>query len=105
MSKKRLTLRQRQSKFAFMVAQLIMFAYAKGYEVTLGAAFVNKDWESPHLKEGKHPLKLAIDLNLFNNGRYLRTTKEHLPLGEFWESIGGTWGGRFSKPDGNHYEF
>ncbi len=40
MTKKRLTLRQRQSKFSFMVSQLIMFAYAKGYEVTLGAAYV-----------------------------------------------------------------
>ncbi|HAO1973206.1 TPA: M15 family peptidase, partial [Escherichia coli] len=23
--------------------------------------------------------------------------------GEYWESIGGTWGGRFSRADGNHF--
>jgi hypothetical protein len=25
------------------------------------------------------------------------------PLGEKWEAMGGTWGGRFSHPDGNHF--
>ena len=29
-------------------------------------------------------------------------TEDHEPLGEWWESIGGVWGGRFN--DGNHYE-
>ncbi|HBJ0947911.1 TPA: M15 family metallopeptidase, partial [Escherichia coli] len=24
--------------------------------------------------------------------------------GEYWESLGGSWGGRFkSRPDGNHF--
>ena len=98
----RLTLRQRQSKFAVMVAQLIIFAISKGYEVTLGAAYVDAKWGTPHLKKGKHPRKLAIDLNLFKDGKYLRKTEDHGELGEFWESIGGKWGGRFD--DGNHYE-
>lgn len=48
-----------------------------------------------------HPDKLAIDLNLFKDGHYLSSTEAHRPLGEWWESIGGTWGGRFN--DGNHY--
>jgi hypothetical protein len=26
-------------------------------------------------------------------------------LGEYWELIGGTWGGRFKNPDGNHYSY
>ncbi len=47
--------------------------------------------------------RLAIDLNLFRDGRYLETTEDHAPLGLFWESLGGTWGGRFRDPDGNHY--
>ena len=92
-----MTLRQKQSKFARMVALLIQFAYQQGYELTFGDAWAN----SGHKKDSNHYIRLAIDLNLFRNGRYLRSTKAHLPLGEFWESIGGAWGGRFD--DGNHY--
>ena len=35
--------------------------------------------------------RLAVDFNLFKNGQYLTTT-EAQDL-EYWESIGGTWGG------------
>ncbi len=94
-----MTLRQKQSKFASMVALLIQFAYQLGYEVTIGDVWAHEG----HRKNSNHYLKLAIDLNLFRNGRFLRSTKSHLPLGEFWESLGGAWGGRFKNPDGNHY--
>jgi hypothetical protein len=94
-----MTLRQKQSKFAKMIPLLILFAYEKGYEITLGDAWAR----TGHCKGSFHYKKLAQDLNLFKNGRYLRSTKSHEPLGLFWESIGGTWGGRFSRKDGNHY--
>jgi hypothetical protein len=42
-----------------------------------------------------------LDLNLFKDGKYLALTEDHKPLGEWWESQGGAWGGRFN--DGNHY--
>ncbi len=89
-------LRQKQSKFAHMTALLILHAEQLGYELTFGEA------ERPGSKL-LHGKRLAIDLNLFKNGRWLTKTKQHLPLGLYWESIGGTWGGRFKKPDGNHY--
>jgi len=47
--------------------------------------------------------RLAIDLNLFKDGEYLTDTEDHRFLGEFWESLGGTWGGRWD--DGNHYSW
>lgn len=51
-----------------------------------------------------HTQRLAVDLNLFVNGKYMTDTKDYLPLGEYWETLGGTWGGRFkSRPDGNHF--
>ena len=58
-----------------------------------------------------HKLRLAIDLNLFRGGKMLTTTEDHRPLGEWWESQGGAWGGRFQESapgkgdgnDGNHY--
>ena len=109
-----MTLRQRQSQFAHMVALLILQAEQLGYTVTFGDAYrdprvhgamgVKKAYGH---RSSFHKTRLAIDLNLFKNGRYLATTKAHLPLGEFWESMGGTWGGRFTRPrpDGNHYSF
>ena len=95
-----MTLREKQSKFSKMVALLILFAYEKGYELTLGDAY-----RDPRVLHGSprslHRVRLAIDLNLFKNGKYLSTSDDHQELGEFWESIGGSWGGRFK--DGNHY--
>jgi hypothetical protein len=94
---RRMTLRNDQSKFARMVALLILHAYQLGYEVTFGDAYAR----TGHRRGSFHYRRLAIDLNLFLNGAYLRSTEAHRPLGEYWESIGGTWGGRFN--DGNHY--
>ncbi len=94
-----MTLRQRQSKFARMVPLLVQFATQLGYEVTFGDAWA----KSGHIRGSFHYKRLAIDINLFYKGRYLRSTKAHRPLGEFWVSMGGSWGGNFSRPDGNHY--
>ena len=92
-----MTLRQQQSKFARMVPLLILYAYEQGYEITFGDAWAHDG----HIKGSFHYKRLAIDLNLFREGRYLSSTESHSPLGEFWESIGGSWGGRWN--DGNHY--
>jgi len=89
--------RQKQSEFVLMTAKLIEFAYENGYELTFGDAFA----KDGHKKGSFHYIKLAIDLNLFKDGVYLEDTEDHQELGEYWESIGGSWGGRFQ--DGNHY--
>jgi hypothetical protein len=94
-------LRKKQSKFAYMVALLIQYASLRGYEVTLGEAYRMPTATHGHPKS-LHKKRLAVDLNLFSPaGRYLKDTKDYEPLGLFWESIGGSWGGRFS--DGNHF--
>lgn len=104
-----MTLRERQSLFARLVAELIQHAIALGYEVTLG-----EGWRSPEeaarlaklgigSKNSLHPLRLAQDLNLFLDGQWLRDTADHRPLGEWWEQQHPDccWGGRWG--DGNHY--
>lgn len=99
-----MTLREQQSFFARLVGYLIAEAYARGYELTLGDAY--RDKRCPYgAKRSNHRRRLAIDLNLFINGDYQRTTEAHRPLGEWWEDLhpGCRWGGRFN--DGNHYEF
>jgi len=83
-----------------MVARLIEYAISEGYELTFGHAY-----RCPDCPVGSdvslHKERLAIDLNLFKNGEYLTKTTDYFRLGKFWESIGGSWGGRFS--DGNHF--
>jgi hypothetical protein len=81
-----------------MVGQLIDFAYKNGYTLTFGDAYA----QGGHKSASEHYRRLAIDLNLFKDGNYLTKTSDHTPLGEFWETIGGVWGGRWD--DGNHYE-
>ena len=80
-----------------MVSRLIRFAYNMGYELTFADAYAT----TGHMENSLHYKRLAVDFNLFKDGRYLTRTEDHAPLGEYWEAIGGTWGGRFN--DGNHY--
>ena len=103
-----MTLREQQSKFAKMAAELILKAYELGYEVTLGDAFRDPRLHGDFgVKKGYgaansfHKKRLAIDLNLFKDGKFLSSTEDHRKLGEWWESKGCTWGGRFK--DANHY--
>ena len=96
-----MSLRKKQSKFTRLVAHLIQHAYIMGYELTFGDAYA----KDGHIKNSKHYVRLAIDLNLFKDGKYLTKTEDHEFLGLFWESLDSdcTWGGHFN--DGNHYSF
>lgn len=107
-----ITLRQKQSEFVFLVSELIRFAYKQGYELTFGETYRSKEEAERLAKLGKgiknslHTSRLAIDLNLFKDGKFLKETSDHKFLGEFWESLSTPrytchWGGRFG--DGNHY--
>jgi hypothetical protein len=106
-----MTLREKQSLFALYAARLILRAYELGYEVTLGEAWRSPEEAARLAKTGKgiarslHTERLAIDLNLFRDGKYLTGTEDHRELGEWWEAQDALarWGGRFR--DGNHYSF
>ena len=96
-----MSLRSQQSKFVKAVGLLIIYAYHLGYELTFGDTYPH----SKHMIGSWHEKGLAIDLNLFRDGKYLTKTEDHQPLGIYWESLGGTWGGRFKNKDGNHYSW
>lgn len=103
-----MTLGETQRRFTLMVADLIRWAYSQGYEITFGDAYRDpRVFGSMGERKGygesrsAHKQRLAIDLNLFKDGRYLTLTSDHAPLGAYWQSLGGTWGGEFN--DGNHY--
>ncbi|EHZ6871922.1 MULTISPECIES: M15 family metallopeptidase [Providencia] len=102
-----MTLSEKQALFTVMIAKLIFFADEHGYRLTFGEAYRTPEQAAANAKSGKgiknslHTQRLAVDFNLFKNGVWLTKSTDHQPLGEYWESIGGTWGGRFN--DGNHY--
>ena len=94
---------------------LLLYVDLLGYEVTLGDAYRD---ERSHGKYGhkspygsdtsNHKLRLAINLNLFKDGKYLRSGEEHAPIGKFWLSLSDVipgvktaWGGPSGDP--NHY--
>ena len=88
-----------------MAALLILHAEQLGYRVRFGEAhrLPEATWGHP---QSLHHDRLAIDFMLDKRDasgrwRWQTSTKAHEELGLYWESIGGTWGGRFD--DGNHY--
>lgn len=104
------TLGQKQRRLPLMVAKLIVYAYEHGYELTFGDAYrdprvhgsVGVAKVGSYSKPSSvHKERLAVDFNLFKDGVYLTKTEDYTELGEFWESLGGSWGGRFQ--DGNHF--
>lgn len=107
-----MTLREKQSVFVRLIAELIEYAYGHGYELTFGEVWRTPEqalWNAQHgtgIKNSLHTQRLAVDFNLFKDGVLLALTEDHKPLGEWWEQQSTTdytctWGGRFK--DGNHY--
>ena len=123
------TLRQKQSRFARRLPDLLNHAFSLGYEVTLGEVYRTDEQAEinaigfsgrealaslierafPLLakkirnntgngsRNSLHMSRLAIDLQLFKNGRWVTEVEPYRQLGEFWESLGDDhrWGGRF----------
>ena len=107
-----MTQREAQSLHVKLFAQMILYAYAHGYELTWGQALRTTLEAQANAATGKgisnslHLIGLAVDVNLFLNGVWLQNTADHAPLGAFWKSLHPLcrWGGDFvSRPDGNHY--
>ena len=107
-----MTLGQKQRLFAKMVARLIDKAHDLGYEVSLGDAYRDPrvhgnvgEKNSYSSANSVHKERLAIDLNLFKDGKYLTSSEDHRELGEWWEKQHefARSGIRFN--DGNHYSF
>lgn len=103
------SINQQQWQFADLVSDLIEHARFLGFRVALGEAWRHPAMEAWYfvrglgVKNSFHGKRLAIDLLLFRDGVYLTKSEDYRPLGLYWESRGGTWGGRFKRPDGNHF--
>jgi len=95
-----MTLHESRCQFTHMLALLILKAQELGYEICIG-----KDGMY-HMPGSLHYEGLAADFDLYKNGEYITDSTGHQELGQFWISLGGSWGGYFkgsSKGDFNHY--
>lgn len=106
------TTRQKQSRFVLDVARLILKAYELGYELTFGEAWRTPEQAKWNAAQGigtatsLHIDRLAIDLNLFIDGRYITNDEGHTELGAYWKTLSPDyrWGGDIAnKKDYNHY--
>lgn len=108
-----MTLKEKQFQFGEMVWKLLSWLVANGYSFRFGDAWRSTDSllvpgtnikisyqellvanGKSKVKYGKHNDRLAIDLLIAKDDADLKDN-EYRPVGEYWESIGGTWGGRF----------
>ncbi len=103
-------LSDKQKRFTHLLARLIDYAYLNGYELTTGDAYRDPrvfgevgESKGYGRSRSNHKLRLAMDFNLFKDGKWLKYTEDFKELGEYWESLAPdcSWGGRFN--DGNHF--
>jgi hypothetical protein len=104
-----------QDAFTRDVVALLQFAHEHGYVITLGEAWRTPEQQAVYVKTGRslttksqHLRRLAIDLNIFQDGRLLATKDEIMPLGQYWEALHpgkNRWGGNFNRlVDCPHFE-
>lgn len=100
----------KQELFARLYAEHIVWLYSEGYRVRYGDVLAH----DRHRPGSNHFIKLAGDINLFKDGKFLTKTMDHRESGEKWESRhelcrwGGNWDkdshpGEPGEDDGNHY--
>ena len=105
-----MTLGEKQREFTYHVSQLIQHIYAMGYTCTFGDAFrdprthgVQGEDKAYGEPTSAHKNRLAVDLNLFLDNSFIRSTEPHRQFGTYWKALhrDNVWGGDFD--DGNHY--
>lgn len=97
----------KQQQFFFMLSSLFAKAVELAIPLKLGRGLC---CESCSTETSLHRSSLALDLLWVKPDGSFATWEDYRPLGEYWESLGGSWGGRFdlngdgvSKDDANHF--
>lgn len=120
-----MTLREKQTRFAAMLGRLLVKTIDLGTSVFILEMYRSIETQRVYVARGvsktlnsKHLEGLAVDLvflkDLQDDGKINYSPEKYRPLGEFWESIGGRWGGRFGDNpatekiegwDSGHFEY
>ena len=112
-------LSEKQSDFLWMVHDL--WSYVK--QIDTGKFYLKvTSWTRTPIEQklllengatktlnSNHLSGLAIDLQWMDSGQPVNDSPLYLKMGEYWESIGGRWGGRWQMPNGDwdvyHFEY
>lgn len=106
-----MTLGEMQRLHVQLVAKLIEYTYAQGYELTWGEAFRTQQQAEWNAKAGTgiaqsvHCDRLAVDLQLFKNGIYLTDPESYKFMADYWISLHGLCraGYYFHSKDADHF--
>lgn len=101
---------QLQKKFPLLLAHFYLDLDSMGYEITLGDSYRSPECAKYYADKGTgivrslHCDRLAQDLNLFFDGKFLTTVVDYQEAGGLWESYSTddytcSWGGRFQDAD------
>lgn len=103
-----MSLRSKQHIFLLNTAKLIFWLNENGYETTAGELYRTQEQQDIYYKNrlskvkfSKHQERLAIDLNIFKNGKLLTDKPQYLPIHMYWISLhnantsGYLWGWDF----------
>ena len=102
---------EKQTIFSKNVGLLLHWLTVNGYEYRIKevqrpqvvANYYTKTGRG--IKKSLHIESLAIDIDLFKNGKYLRLAADYEAAGRFWVSLGMIWGGIFKRKDGRHFQW
>ena len=120
-----MTTRQKQAQFSKMLGQLLVQAILIGTPVVILELYRSIETQKQYVARGasktlnsRHIEGLAVDLafleDIEDDGKINFSAEKFRILGEYWESIGGRWGGRFGDNpatpqiegwDAGHFEF
>ena len=101
---------KKQELFSLLIAEHMLWLMLRGYRIRCGDFWAREG----HRPGSNHYDKIAADLNLMLDGKYLEDSEDHLESGLKWESRhelcrwGGNWDkddhpGEAGEDDGNHY--
>lgn len=106
-----------EDKFARSVSKLLVYATNNDIDILAISLFRTVAQQQAMFAKGvsrcdgvrsisKHQLGRAIDIVILRGGSIIwDNIPEYTQLGEYWESLGGRWGGRWSKlNDIYHFE-
>lgn len=103
-----MSLSKKQGVFTQNIGKLIDWAYCNEYYLTFGHAWRSTEEQKRLVSEGKsktmnsnHLSRLAVDFNVFINGKLTWDWHKIKPLGDYWESLHpkNRWGGDWNKND------
>ncbi len=126
-----MTLGEQQERFTYLVHTLLGWLQANGYKVRMGECqrtmsqgllnyyggevgydsekglFIKPAPKCSWTLNSMHLSKLAMDLHIFKNGKYLDTVEALRHVGNYWVLLDrqNLWGGDFPKKDAFHFQY